>query len=340
MLVPLSILALIMIAGGVWLIRQDPRRLGAPELITWGSFALVAAAVNGILEALLPTGSIDGWALTAIVETASLMLAILGLWMAAAAVSIPGTRSSHLQKAFASLIGVGILVALAVFHVAFYRLDAMTSVALMALLTPLLLPAATLTTLLWWPILQQRLFAARRAPARAVVVLGAGIREDGTPTRLLARRIDRGIAELERADPEAPLVLTGGQGPDEVVAEAVSMAEYARERGVAQDRIVLEDASTSTLTNLSNARQLLIRREIDSDIVVVTSGYHAPRTAHTMRSVPVQGRVAPAQVHPAYLPAAMLRETMAILWQRRALTIACLLMTLIPAVYAVLGAIG
>ena len=338
MLVPLTALALLLIAGGIWLIRQDPRRLGAPELITWGVFAGLVAVVNGLLEVAAPTGSLDGWALTAIVEVGSAMLAVLGLWMTAAVISIPGTRSSHPQKIFATLLGLGILAALVAFHIAFWRLDAAVAVALMALLTPLLLPAATLITLLWWPRVQQRLFAA--APASAVVVLGAGIRADGTPTRLLARRIDRGIEELQHAEKEAPLVLTGGQGPDEVIPEAESMADYALAHGVDESRIVREATSTSTLENLRNARQLLIRRDIESDVVVVTSGYHAPRAANTMRQAPLAGRVVPSHTHPAYLPAALLRETLAVLWQRRAVTIGCLLMTLVPAVYAILGALG
>ncbi|WP_293699317.1 YdcF family protein [uncultured Agrococcus sp.] len=340
MLVPLAVLAFMLIAGGIWLLRQEPRRLGAPEIITWGGLALLIVIINGVLELVFPTGDIDGWALVALVEGGSLMIAVFGLWVTTVIFSIPGTRSNRPQKLIASILGLIILAALVVLHIAFYRVDAGLAALLMTGLAPLLVPSATLVTLMWWPRVQQRLFSRVQKAAGAVVVLGGGLRSDGRPTRLLAKRIEAGVAALERAKPEAPIIMTGGQGPDEVIAEAESMAQHAIELGTPENRILREDTSTSTFTNLRNARGILVRREIDDPIVVVTSEYHVPRAANTMRSVPLEGQVLPSRTHPAYLPAAVLRETLAILWQRKPMTIGLLVVSLVPAAYAVLATFG
>lgn len=340
MLVPLAVLAFIMIVGGIWLIRQDARRLGAPELITWGALFGLIAIFNGALELMFPTGDIDGWVLVAIVEAASVFIAVFAVWMISAVLSIRGTRSRRPHKMVASLLGIIIVAALVTFHVAFYRVDATLAVALMTVLTPLLVPAATLITLMWWPSAQQRLFAKKSVTPSAIIVLGGGLRRDGTPTDLLARRIEAGIEALRTAPEHAPIVMTGGQGPDEVMPEAESMRNYAIEQNVEAERVVLEADSTSTLTNLRNARGLLVRRDIEKDIVVVTSEYHVPRAANTMRYVPLEGIALPSSTHSMYKPAAYLRETFAILWQRRTLTFVIIGASLLPGVYALFAALG
>ena len=60
-----------------------------------------------------------------------------------------------------------------------------------------------------------------------VIIHGAGIKKDGTVTKLLADRCDKAI-EIYRKDPTSPyLVPSGGQGSDEVCSEAEAM-RYAK----------------------------------------------------------------------------------------------------------------
>ncbi len=60
-----------------------------------------------------------------------------------------------------------------------------------------------------------------------LVVLGCGIRKDGTPSPLLAGRVDRArefdAACVKAGGAPATFVPSGGQGPDEVISEAQSM---------------------------------------------------------------------------------------------------------------------
>lgn len=50
-------------------------------------------------------------------------------------------------------------------------------------------------------------------------------------TPLLAARIDKGI-ELLHYNPDAKLILSGGQGPGEDIAEGKAMAGYAKQQGL------------------------------------------------------------------------------------------------------------
>lgn len=350
-ILPLIVLALMLVSGGIWLIQQDVRRIGAPHLVTWGVFVALSALTMAVLQGIVPQPAADAWFLTAVVETGSLAVALLALGMAASFASLPGTRSHHLYKILAGVGGLVVAAALVVFHLAFYGRIPVVGTLLMCLMSPLLVPAMSLITLWWWGPLQQRL--QRRAAyrerhdLRAVLVLGAGIRADGAPTRLLARRIDKGLEVSRTLPASSPVVMCGGQGPDEPQTEASSMAAYAREAGFDANRIVQEDTSTSTLENLVHARKLLqdsdvldIDRASNHGVVVVTSDYHVPRAADTMRQARLHGVALASKGHPAYRKAARIREVAALLVGRPAMSILTLIVTLIPALTAVLGLVG
>lgn len=351
MILPLVVLALMLVFGGIWLMQQDVRRIGAPHLVTWGAFVLVGTGVLGVLQLIAPQPNPDDWFLTALVETGSVAIAMLALGLIASFVSIPGTRTHHLYKIVAGCAGLVVAAALVVLHIAFYSLTPVVGTVMLCVMAPLLVPAMTLITLWWWGPVQQRM---QRNPKReaettlkAVLVLGAGIRADGTPTKLLARRIDKGIAALHDLPADAPIVMCGGQGADEPVTEASSMAAYAVQAGVSEDRILQEDHSTSTTENLSNARALLIGADVLSTdrsksdgVIVVTSDYHVPRAADAMRFASLRGRALAAAGHPAYRQAARIREVAALLVGRPVMSILTLIVTLLPALTALFGLIG
>uniref|UniRef100_UPI0023F86392 YdcF family protein n=1 Tax=Streptococcus orisratti TaxID=114652 RepID=UPI0023F86392 len=116
-----------------------------------------------------------------------------------------------------------------------------------------------------------------------VVVLGAGlIGEQVTP--LLASRIDRGIA-IYRKNPGSKLIMSGGQGPDEVISEAQAMANYALVKGVAADDIILENKSTNTKENIKFSRNLMTN---GSQFALVTNYYHVFRALLIARQLGIK----------------------------------------------------
>ena len=110
----------------------------------------------------------------------------------------------------------------------------------------------------------------------AVIVLGAGIRGDRV-TVPLAYRLNEAI-EYHETNPEAVIVVTGGQGYQETVTEAYAMEKYLIQRGVNPDKIIKEEMATSTNENMRFSKALLDEYfEGDYSVVVITNNFHTYR---------------------------------------------------------------
>ena len=106
--------------------------------------------------------------------------------------------------------------------------------------------------------------AARRVPAfdkDYILILGSRIRNDGTLPPLLQGSADRAVAfaEMQRkaTGREIIFVPSGGRGPDEIMAEADAIRNYLVNRGVPDERILVENQSCSTWENIRNSMQLI-----------------------------------------------------------------------------------
>jgi membrane protein len=106
-----------------------------------------------------------------------------------------------------------------------------------------------------------------------IIVLGAGIKGKQV-TPLLASRIDKGI-ELLKYNPNAKLILSGGMGPGEDIPEGVAMADYAKQNGVYEEKIIIEDKSKNTYENLLFSSKLMDKE--NPKIALVTTSYHVFR---------------------------------------------------------------
>lgn len=119
--------------------------------------------------------------------------------------------------------------------------------------------------------------------ADAVIVLGAAIHGD-QPTLTLKNRLNKAI-EYAEENPNAIIIVSGGQGPQESVTEAQVMAEYLRQHGISESRIIQERAATSTYENFVYSKQLLDRIIGDDlSIVFITSDFHIFRAENTARA--------------------------------------------------------
>ena len=161
--------------------------------------------------------------------------------------------------------------------------------------------------------------AARHVPAMPkeyVLILGCGLRKDGSPTPLLAGRVDaaRSFVQVQQdtTGVAATYVPSGGKGSDERWAEAESMRRYLREKGVDEDRILMEDASTNTRENFANAARVIAQtRGTDApqpQVAFSTTNYHVLRSygyAHEA-GLAAEGIAAPTKLY--FWPNAFLRE--------------------------------
>lgn len=112
--------------------------------------------------------------------------------------------------------------------------------------------------------------------ADAVIVLGAGLR--GSRISLtLQYRLDAAYEYIKQY-PDSILVLSGGKGEGETVAEAIAMKSYLLSRGVSADKLVVEDRSTSTYENFQYSLALLKKRlSPNPKIAFITTEFHVYR---------------------------------------------------------------
>lgn len=107
-----------------------------------------------------------------------------------------------------------------------------------------------------------------------IIVLGAQVREDG-PSLVLRYRLDKAIAYLE-AHPDTVCIVSGGLGDNEPYTEAEGMRRYLTENGVDAERILLEDRSVNTATNMEYSLKLL--PSADVTVGIVTNNFHMYRS--------------------------------------------------------------
>ncbi len=107
-----------------------------------------------------------------------------------------------------------------------------------------------------------------------VVVLGAGLINGEKVTPLLASRINKGI-KVYRKNPKSKLIMSGGQGRDELISEAEAMQDYAISQGVPKEDILLEMQSRNTQENLRFSKAQVAK---EAKLAIVTNYYHLFRT--------------------------------------------------------------
>jgi uncharacterized SAM-binding protein YcdF (DUF218 family) len=169
-----------------------------------------------------------------------------------------------------------------------------------------------------------------------VIVLGSGLLGERVPP-LLASRLDRAVVFWRRC-PEALVVVSGGQGPDELRSEAAAMEDYLVAAGVPGTQLVLEDRAATTAENLRYSIALLNERGFTGRVLAVTNNYHVFRTAVLARRLGLRLDVIGARTASYFVPSAFLREFVALLVQyRKTNAAACFLLAAGPAALALLS---
>ncbi len=115
-----------------------------------------------------------------------------------------------------------------------------------------------------------------------VIILGSKIKSDGTLTPLLKGRVDKAIdfgkKQYEITKKKIIYVPSGGQGNDEVIAEAQAIKKYLLERGINEKQILIEDKSTNTMENMRFSKDKIDRINKNAKISFSTTNYHVFRS--------------------------------------------------------------
>lgn len=147
-----------------------------------------------------------------------------------------------------------------------------------------------------------------------LIVLGCRVRGD-IPSLALEKRVDAAFFFLQN-NPNARAILSGGQGPDEYLSEALCMKNMLTERGIAGDRLFLEERSTSTGTNIAFSKEIIEENELGEDVVICTSEYHQYRARLICTAMGLNAQAISSKTKPILLPTFLLRELMAIVKER------------------------
>lgn len=115
-----------------------------------------------------------------------------------------------------------------------------------------------------------------------VIVLGAGVRSDGSPSPMLQDRLKTGI-ELYEKGATNRLLMSGDhtkKGYDEVNV----MKDYAIEKGIPSEHVFMDHAGISTYDSIYRAKNIF---QADK-IVIVTQEYHLYRALHIAEKLGVE----------------------------------------------------
>lgn len=103
-----------------------------------------------------------------------------------------------------------------------------------------------------------------------LIILGAHVYGERMSTNL-KYRVELGKQYLEQ-NPATKVILSGGQGSGEDISEAEAMRRYLVEKGISEDRILLEDQSANTEENIKNSK--LLMEQPEAFVVIATNRFH------------------------------------------------------------------
>lgn len=109
------------------------------------------------------------------------------------------------------------------------------------------------------------------------VVLGCRVYDSG-PSRMLMSRINAAY-EFLISHPDAVCILSGGQGEDEPMSEAQCMFDELTKKGIAPERLIMEDESESTRENIAFSLEIIKEKSLPEKLTLITNEYHQCRAA-------------------------------------------------------------
>lgn len=115
-----------------------------------------------------------------------------------------------------------------------------------------------------------------------IIVLGAGVRSDGSPSPMLQDRLVTGIELYEKGISDR-LLMSGDhtrKGYDEVNI----MKSYAIDKGIPSEHIFMDHAGISTYDSIYRAKEIFKADKI----VIVTQEYHLYRALHIAKRLGVE----------------------------------------------------
>lgn len=129
---------------------------------------------------------------------------------------------------------------------------------------------------------------AAKLDADCILVLGCGVREDGTPSLMLRDRLETGVALYEAG--VAPKLLMSGDHGRKDYDEVNLMKDYAMEKGIPSEDIFMDHAGFSTYDSMVRARDIFCAKTV----VIVSQEYHLYRALYLAEKLGLEAYGVPA----------------------------------------------
>ena len=116
--------------------------------------------------------------------------------------------------------------------------------------------------------------AATHTDFDCILVLGCGVKEDGSPTLMLKERMDCGISLYQNKI--APKLLLSGDNGQVDYNEVETMLQLATKAGVSSQDVFLDHAGFSTYESMFRAKEIFQAKKV----LIVTQEYHLYRALY------------------------------------------------------------
>lgn len=152
-----------------------------------------------------------------------------------------------------------------------------------------------------------------------IMVLGAGIfTEQVTP--MLADRLNQALAVFNKQDSTCKILVSGGQGLDEPISEALAMQRYLIAHGVPESSIIMESQSTSTYENFSFSKKVITSQfDKSTKMLCITSQFHILRALRFAQQVKLRTDGIGSHTPYHFFDIALIRDFLALMYQYKLL---------------------
>ncbi len=148
---------------------------------------------------------------------------------------------------------------------------------------------------------------------RTLVVLGCKVIGEN-PSLMLYERLESALEYLNE-NPDASCVVSGGQGEDEEISEAECMYRFLVQNGISEDRLYMEDKSSSTRENIEFTKKIIKDNSLEERIAIVTNEFHEYRAGKIAEKLDMDYRAVPARTAWWLFPTYYVRELYGILFE-------------------------
>lgn len=162
-----------------------------------------------------------------------------------------------------------------------------------------------------------------------IIVLGAGLIDGHKVSGLLASRINRAIRfsdkQFKKKKKRPVLIMSGGQGADELLPEGEAMRNFAIDQGYPADLVIAEKQSKTTYENMLFSKEIVEEQGFKlSKGLFCTSDYHVFRAAGYALNVGLKINGIGAKTKKYFVFNAFIREYVAILASHKKFHAICL----------------